>query len=91
MCGLIADYNATTPSTAPGNLAMILIRRVRMQGFVIFDHWSHYPQFLEEIGPKVAKGVIDYEETIEGGLESTPDAFLKLLEGANKGKMLVRL
>ncbi|MWJ27475.1 zinc-binding dehydrogenase [Halomonas sp. ZH2S] len=91
VCGLIADYNATRPSTAPGNLAIILIRRVRMQGFIIFDHWSHYPQFLEEVGPKVAKGEIDYEETIEDGLESTPDAFLKLFEGANKGKMLVRL
>ena len=91
VCGLIADYNAEKPTTAPGNLAMILIRRIRMQGFIIFDHWTEYPHFLEEVGPLVAKGEIDYEETVEEGLERTPDAFLKLFEGANKGKMLVRL
>lgn len=91
VCGLIDSYNAETPAPGPSNLAMLLIRRARMQGFIIFDHWEHYPQFLEEIGPRVAKGEIDYKETVEDGLDATPDAFLKLFEGANTGKMLVRL
>lgn len=91
VCGLIASYNDESPSSGPSNLAMILIRRARMQGFIIFDHWAEYPHFLEEVGPRVANGEIDYEETVEDGLERTPEAFLKLFEGANKGKMLVRL
>ncbi|APE31347.1 NADP-dependent oxidoreductase [Halomonas aestuarii] len=91
VCGMIARYNENTPSAGPGNLAMILIRRARMEGFIVFDHWAHYPQFLEEVGPQVEGGQIDYEETVEEGLERTPDAFLKLFEGANRGKMLVRL
>lgn len=91
VCGLISRYNADAPSPGPSNLAMILIRRVRMQGFIVFDHWAEYPTFLEEVGPLVANGRIDYEETIEEGLENTPDAFLMLFEGANRGKMLVRL
>jgi NADPH-dependent curcumin reductase CurA len=70
---------------------MILIRRARMEGFIVFDHWEHYPQFLEEVGPQVAGGEIDYAETVEEGLERTPDAFLALFEGTNTGKMLVRL
>lgn len=91
ICGMIARYNEDTPSAGPGNLAMILIRRARMEGFIVFDHWANYPQFLDEVGPQVESGQLDYEETVEEGLERTPDAFLKLFEGANRGKMLVRL
>ena len=91
VCGMIARYNAEGPAPGPSNLAMVLIHRLRMQGFIIFDHWADYPRFLEEVGPRVANGEIDYAETIEEGLERTPDAFLALFEGANTGKMLVRL
>lgn len=91
VCGMITRYNAEGPTPGPSNLAMVLIQRLRMQGFIIFDHWSDYPRFLEEVGPKVANGEIDYAETVEEGLERTPDAFLALFEGANTGKMLVRL
>jgi NADPH-dependent curcumin reductase CurA len=91
VCGMIARYNEDTPSAGPGNLAMILIRRARMEGFIVFDHWEHYPQFLEEVGAQVERGQLDYAETIEEGLERTPEAFLALFEGTNTGKMLVRL
>ncbi|WP_136253354.1 NADP-dependent oxidoreductase [Onishia niordana] len=91
VCGMIARYNEDTPSAGPSNLAMILIRRARMEGFIVFDHWAHYPDFLEEVGPQIEGGQVDYEETVEEGLERTPDAFLKLFEGANRGKMLVKL
>ncbi|WP_176503099.1 NADP-dependent oxidoreductase [Cobetia sp. 5-11-6-3] len=91
VCGMISSYNDTEVAAGPSNISMILIRRARMQGFIVFDHWDNYSRFLEEVGPQVAKGDIDYEETVEEGLEQTPDAFLKLFTGANKGKMLVRL
>ena len=91
VCGMISSYNDTEAAPGPSNISMILIRRARMQGFIVFDHWQNYSRFLEEVGPQVAKGDIDYEETVEEGLEQTPDAFLKLFSGANKGKMLVRL
>jgi len=91
VCGMIARYNAEGPAPGPSNLAMVLIQRLRMQGFIIFDHWADYPRFLEEVGPKVARGEIDYAETVEEGLERTPDALLALFEGTNTGKMLVRL
>ncbi|TVU70591.1 NADP-dependent oxidoreductase [Cobetia crustatorum] len=91
VCGMISRYNDTQPVEGPANLAMILVRRARMQGFIVFEHWDNYARFLEEVGPLVAKGEIEYEETVEEGLEQTPDAFLKLFTGANKGKMLVRL
>lgn len=91
VCGLIAHYNDKNPAPGPKNLSRLLMHRARMEGFIVGDHWDYYQEFLREIAPRVAKGEIDYEETVIEGLEQTPDAFLKLFEGANRGKMLVRL
>ncbi|WP_108449154.1 NADP-dependent oxidoreductase [Halomonas sp. BN3-1] len=91
VCGMISRYNDEGPAPGPANLAMILIRRARMQGFIVFEHWDNYPAFLKDVGPKVAAGEIDYQETVREGLEATPEAFLDLFKGANTGKMLVRL
>jgi len=91
VCGLISRYNDEGPSAGPGNLAMLLIRRARMEGFIVFDHWQHHHDFVKEFGPRVAAGEIDYQETVAQGLEQTPDAFLKLFTGGNHGKMLVKL
>lgn len=92
VCGMIARYNEVTPAPGPANIANVLIKRLRLQGFIVHE-WigGHEKAFYEEIGPLVAGGKIDYRETIEEGLERTPDAFLALFEGANQGKMLVRL
>lgn len=91
VCGMIARYNDTQPAPGPANIANILIKRARMEGFIVGEHWAHYGQFLQEVGPRVERGEIDYQETVEEGLEKTPAAFLKLFEGQNRGKMLVRL
>ena len=91
VCGLIAHYNEESPSPGPSNIGMILTRRALMQGFIVFEHWDHYSQFLTEIGSRVARGEIVYQETIEQGLERAPDALLRLFDGSNHGKMLVRL
>jgi len=91
VCGMIARYNDDAPAAGPGNLAMLLIRRARMQGFIVFDHWEHHVDFVNEFGPRVASGEIDYQETVTEGLENMPDAFLALFSGGNQGKMLVKL
>ncbi|MGO2133536.1 MAG: NADP-dependent oxidoreductase [Halomonas sp.] len=91
VCGMISRYNDEGLSAGPGNLAMLLVRRARMEGFIVFEHWQHHNDFMSEFGPKVAAGEIDYQETVAEGLEQTPDAFLKLFTGGNHGKMLVKL
>ncbi|WP_346795468.1 NADP-dependent oxidoreductase [Halomonas sp. Bachu 37] len=91
VCGMIGSYNAKEPTPGPSNLFELVARKVRMQGFIVADHWSHYPDFLKEVAPQVAEGKLDYKETVKEGLESTPDAFLELFEGGNTGKMLVKL
>lgn len=91
VCGMIGSYNDTAPAPGPSNLSQLVVRKARMQGFIVADHWHRYADFLDEVGPQVAAGQIDYQETVEETLERTPDAFLALFEGANTGKMIVKL
>ncbi|WP_447555486.1 NADP-dependent oxidoreductase [Vreelandella sp. EE22] len=91
VCGMIDSYNDKTPAPGPSNLSQLVVRKAKMQGFIVADHWSNYTYFLNEVGPQVAEGKFDYKETVKEGLESTPEAFLELFEGGNTGKMLVKL
>jgi NADPH-dependent curcumin reductase CurA len=91
VCGMIESYNAEKPTPGPSNLSQLVIRKAKMQGFIVADHWSSYPYFLNEVAPQVAAGKLVYKETVKEGLESTPEAFLALFEGDNTGKMLVKL
>lgn len=91
LCGMIESYNAESPTPGPTNLSQLVVRKAKMQGFIVADHWAHYRYFLNEVAPQVMEGNISYQETISEGLESTPEAFLSLFEGSNTGKVLVKL
>lgn len=91
VCGLISQYNATEPQPGPSNMAMVIIKKLKMQGFIVFDHWSHYSEFAQQMGQWIAEGKIRWEETVYEGLDKAPEAFIGLFEGKNKGKMLVKL
>lgn len=96
VCGLIAQYNATTlpegPDRMPQLMRLLLSQRIRMQGFIIFDNYGpHYPAFLEEMTPWVRDGKVKVREDVVEGLENAPEAFIGLLEGRNFGKLVVRL
>jgi len=88
LCGLIADYNATTNRGGP-NLRPLLVNRAMMKGFIISDHTERFPAFLQECAPLVESGRLKYREDIVDGLESAPAAFIGLFEGRNFGKLIV--
>ncbi len=90
ICGMIGGYNETTPPSFRFFMRMIAAR-IRIQGFLITDYLGRMGEFYQEMAPLVASGAITSRETIVDGLEAMPDAFLGLFEGANTGKMLVRL
>jgi len=69
----------------------VIAARIRLQGFIVFDFQSRMDEFYREMGQLVTSGAVHAQETVVDGLESTPDAFLGLFQGANTGKMLVRL
>ena len=91
ICGMISLYNNTEPAPAPRNLAMVVGKRLRLQGFLVSDHNDLLPEFRREVGGWLADGKLVVRETFVDGLENAPEAFLGLLRGDNTGKMVVRL
>ena len=89
VCGMIAGYDGRPVSlSAP---ALILVNRLRVEGFIVSEHMDVWPEALQELGQLVGSGNFRPRETIAQGLESAPAAFLGLLKGKNFGKQLVRL
>ena len=88
-CGMIAGYNGEPIPMA--NPSLILVSRLKLQGFIVSEHMSLWPQALKELGTMVATGKLKYRETVAQGLAAAPEAFLGLLKGRNFGKQLVKL
>jgi NADPH-dependent curcumin reductase CurA len=91
MCGAIAQYNSTEPTPAPRNLMQAIGKQLTLQGFLVGGQRQHAREFAEKMAGWLADGTVRYDETIVDGLEKAPQAFMDLLDGANTGKMLVRL
>lgn len=91
VCGMISRYNAETPPPGPANLFMLIVRRVRMQGFLVHDHYDLLSSFRTDMERWIAEGRLKWRETIVEGLANAPSAFIGLFRGENIGKMLVRI
>ncbi|MFK0570073.1 NADP-dependent oxidoreductase [Endozoicomonas sp.] len=91
VCGMIDQYNATEPVPGPTNLGQIIVKKLKLQGFIVFEHWDNYPTFVQQMGQWIQEGTISYKETVYQGIESAPEAFIGLFTGKNTGKMLVKL
>lgn len=91
VCGMIAQYNDTAPTPGPSNLAQIIIKKLKIEGFIVFEHWDHYGEFAAQMGQWLTAGKVHAEQTIYEGLSQAPDAFIGLFEGKNRGKMVVKL
>jgi NADPH-dependent curcumin reductase CurA len=90
-CGMIAQYNATEPQPGPRNIIMVVGKSLKIQGFIVTQFAHLQPQFIAQVGGWIAEGKLRWEETVKDGIAAAPDAFIGLFEGANTGKMLVRL
>ncbi|MBF6028855.1 NADP-dependent oxidoreductase [Pseudomonas sp. P115] len=96
LCGLIAGYNAHQPPSGPDRLPALqrtlLTKRVRIQGFIVFDDYGdRQPEFISAMAPWVREGKVKFREDVVDGLEQAPEAFIGLLEGRNFGKLVVRV
>ena len=89
LCGMIAGYDGQPLPLA--NPALILINRMKIEGFIVSEHMEVWPEALTELGTLVATGKLKPRESIAQGIESAPEAFLGLLKGRNFGKQLVKL
>ena len=96
VCGLVSQYNATKLPDGPDRMnwliGQILRKKIKVQGFIIFDDFGHlYPEFAKEMSAWIEGGKIKYREEIIDGLENAPDAFIGLLKGENFGKRVIRV
>ncbi len=89
VCGMIAGYDGQPLPLA--NPALILINRMKVEGFIVSEHMDVWPEALTELGTLVAQGKLRPRESISHGLPNAPEAFLGLLKGKNFGKQLVQL
>ncbi len=89
ICGLIASYEAA-PTALP-DMRIFLVKRFKMEGFIVSDHADLWPKAIGELAALAAAGKLTWRETIRDGLENAPQALVALLHGRNFGKMLVRV
>lgn len=96
VCGLIADYNRTSLPEGPDRMGLlmgtILRLRLRMQGFIIsMDYGHRFPEFRQPMEQWVREGRVKFREDVVEGLAKAPEAFMGMLEGANFGKLVVKV
>jgi NADPH-dependent curcumin reductase CurA len=91
ICGAISQYNATDVVPGPANYLSLLVNHASMTGFVAFDYADRYAEGLREMAGWYAAGKLSSREEITVGLDSFPDALLRLFSGENKGKVLLQL
>ncbi|HEX7775385.1 MAG TPA: NADP-dependent oxidoreductase [Parvibaculum sp.] len=91
LCGMIEQYNDTAPRPGPSNLTFAIMKSLKLQGFIVSNHFDVMPAFYAEMGKLIKAGKMKWQETVEDGIENAPKAFLKLFSGGNTGKMLVKI
>jgi len=91
LCGLISQYNATAPVPGPYNFSNLLMRRARLQGFLVLDYAARFGEAAARIVPWLLSGQLKYRIDMVEGLRSAPTALNRLFDGANQGKLLVRV
>jgi hypothetical protein len=91
ICGMISAYNATSLLPGPANIIQVIPKRLRIEGFVVTDHFDLQGDFVRDMSQWIASGQMHWQETVREGIEATVSAFLGLFTGENLGKMLVRL
>jgi NADPH-dependent curcumin reductase len=91
LCGGISVYNAETPQPGPANYLNLIVKRGRMEGFLVLDYLDRFTEAQTDMIGWVAEDKVKSAEHIVEGLEHTPEALNLLFTGGNTGKVIVRL
>ena len=95
VCGRIASYNLTSlpegPDRVPQLMGLVLTRRLKIRGFIVWDHAHLQTDFVRDVGGWIRSGELKYREDVVEGIENAVRAFQGLLRGENFGKLLVRV
>ena len=91
LCGMISTYNATGDWWSPKNFRNIIMRRARVEGFLITDYVPRFAEGVAQLAQWVRDGAIKYQVDIIDGIERAPEGLARIFSGANLGKQLVRV
>lgn len=93
VCGLVSSYNATQPPPSlPGSLMRsVLSKSLTIRGFIVYEFWDQFDQFVSEVSAGIREGKIRYREDIVDGFGNTPQAFAGMLRGENFGKLIIHV
>jgi NADPH-dependent curcumin reductase CurA len=90
ICGAVSQYNESS-MRGPANYMALLVRRARMEGFVVFDFADRYADAAREMGGWMAEGKLKGREDVVQGIETFPETLLKLFRGENTGKLILQV
>lgn len=91
LCGLISQYNELVAPPGPRFVGNVLIKRARIEGFIVMDYQERFPEALGPLARWMSEGRLRYRTDVVEGLEQAPTAVNRLFDGANNGKLLVRV
>ncbi len=91
LCGGISQYNESELPSGPRNYMQLVIRRCRMEGFILIDYLDQAAAASKELAAWIQSGELKHGEDIQEGIENTPKTFLRLFQGKNKGKQLLKI
>jgi NADPH-dependent curcumin reductase CurA len=91
ICGMISQYNTTTPVPGPYNFINILTKRARVQGFIVTDYSHRFKEAIADLSKWYQEGKLKYRVDVVEGLQNAPRAVNKLFEGTNQGKLIIQI
>ncbi len=91
ICGAISQYNNKEAGKGPANYLSLLVNRARMEGFVVMDHAAGFAAASQEMAGWMAQGKLKSKEDIVEGLETFPETLMKLFNGENFGKLVLKV
>ena len=91
ICGAISQYNNKEAVKGPANYLSLLVNRARMQGMVVMDYVSRYPEAMKDMAGWMQSGELKSKEDVVEGLETFPDTLMKLFTGGNFGKLVLKV
>jgi NADPH-dependent curcumin reductase CurA len=91
VCGQISQYNSVEVETGPRWLTQLIVRQARVEGFLVSQFAPRFDDGLRQLSTWLKEGRLVYREDVVDGLENAPRAFIRMLEGKNIGKQLVKV
>ena len=91
LCGLISGYNDAHPPPGPRSFSNLLTQRVKLQGFIVLDHLDRIGEAVAELSGWIREGKLEALETVVEGFDQLPSALDMLFDGANTGKLVLRV